>query len=182
MALFEQLLAAKWLIVAVFAALYVSNIGRRYVRLRHFDGPWSTGWCEARHTLAMLSFKSERWYKEVTDKYGKRNNTRYHHVQLLLNDLFVVHRALTIAGSIARIGPNDLLTSSPELLAHMSAVRSPYTRTAWFNRATRVEAGKDHIFSQIDEKKHAKRRQQMAAGVSFPFICCRLTLLTPTQK
>jgi hypothetical protein len=49
----------------------------------------------------------------------------------------------------------------------MSAVRSPYTRTAWFNRATRIEPAKDHLFSQINEEKHTKRRQQMAAGVSF---------------
>jgi hypothetical protein len=48
----------------------------------------------------------------------------------------------------------------------MSAVRSPYTRGAWFNRATRVEPGKDHVFSQLDEVQHMKRRQQMAAGVS----------------
>ncbi|KAJ4300826.1 hypothetical protein N0V90_002914 [Kalmusia sp. IMI 367209] len=48
----------------------------------------------------------------------------------------------------------------------MSAVRSPYTRTAWYNRAARVEPGRDHIFSQVDEEKHTKRRQQMAAGYS----------------
>lgn len=90
-------------------------------------------------------------------------------------------RLFTIAGSIARIGPNDLVTSSPEILAHISAVRSPYTRTAWYYRATRVEAGKDHIFSLVDENKHAKRRQQMAAGVSSSLIC-NVTLLTPTKK
>lgn len=69
-------------------------------------------------------------------------------------------------GPIARVGPNDLVTSSPDLLAHMNAVRSPYTRSTWFNGATRVEPGKDHVFSQLDEEKHTKRRQQMAAGVS----------------
>jgi hypothetical protein len=48
---------------------------------------------------------------------------------------------------------------------HMSSVRSPYTKTAWFYTATRIEPGRDHIFSQVDEEKHTKRRQQMAAGV-----------------
>jgi hypothetical protein len=48
----------------------------------------------------------------------------------------------------------------------MNAVRSPYTRSTWFNASTRMEAGKDHVFSQLDEGKHTKRRQQMAAGVS----------------
>ncbi|KAK3210314.1 hypothetical protein GRF29_44g2335980 [Pseudopithomyces chartarum] len=49
---------------------------------------------------------------------------------------------------------------------HISSVRSPYTKTAWFYTATRIEAGRDHIFSQVDEEKHMKRRQQMAAGYS----------------
>jgi cytochrome P450 len=69
-------------------------------------------------------------------------------------------------GPIARIGPNDLVTSSPELLAHMNGARSLYTRASWFNRGTRVEPGKDHVFSQVDEVKHTKRRAQMSAGYS----------------
>lgn len=75
-------------------------------------------------------------------------------------------RAHACTGPIARVGPNELITSSPELLAHMNAVRSQYTRSYWFNAATRVEPGKDHVFSQLDENKHTKRRQQMAAGYS----------------
>ncbi|KAL5419911.1 hypothetical protein PMIN04_006735 [Paraphaeosphaeria minitans] len=86
----------------------------------------------------MVTYRSHLWYKEVTDRYG----------------------------SIARIGPNDLITSSPELITHMSAVRSPYSRAAWYNRSSRIEPGRDHIFSQVDEEKHTKRRQQMAAGYS----------------
>jgi cytochrome P450 len=52
------------------------------------------------------------------------------------------------------------------LLAHINAVRSPYTRSPWFNAATRTEVGKDHVFSQLDEAAHTKRRQQMASGYS----------------
>lgn len=69
-------------------------------------------------------------------------------------------------GPLARIGPNDLLTNSTELLAHMNSVRSNYTRTEWYYGATRFEPGRDHIFSELDEEKHTKRRQQMAAGYS----------------
>jgi hypothetical protein len=68
-------------------------------------------------------------------------------------------------GTIARLGPNDLVTSSPELIAHMNSVRSPYTRSFWFYRGTRFEPGKDHVFSELDEEKHNKRRAQMASGV-----------------
>lgn len=69
-------------------------------------------------------------------------------------------------GRIARVGPNELLTSSAELLAHMSGVRSPYTRSTWYNQSTRIRPGVDHVFSQIDEEKHRRRRQQMASGYS----------------
>jgi cytochrome P450 len=48
----------------------------------------------------------------------------------------------------------------------MNAVRSPYTRSHWFNNSTRLEPGKDHIFSELNEAKHTKRRAQMAAGYS----------------
>jgi cytochrome P450 len=68
-------------------------------------------------------------------------------------------------GPIIRLGPNDLMTTSPDILTRMSAVRSPYTRAEWYYGASRVESGKDHVFSQIDEAKHTKRRHQMAAGV-----------------
>jgi hypothetical protein len=88
-------------------------------------------------------------------------------------------------GPIMRIGPNDLMTTSPELLTHMSAVRSPYTRSAWFYGASRVEPGKDHVFSQVDEAKHTKRRQQMAAGVSYsplPFLISNFTVPVFRQR
>lgn len=73
------------------------------------------------------------------------------------------HRLMN-PGPIARVGPNDLITCSPELLAHMSAVRSPYTRSMKY-RESRVKPGEDHVFSQIDEEKHRIRRHQMASGV-----------------
>ncbi|KAF2867781.1 benzoate 4-monooxygenase cytochrome-like protein P450 [Massariosphaeria phaeospora] len=118
--------------------LYTTLKYLQYARLRAFPGPFSTGWSEIWHTRAILSMRSHVRYKEVTDKYGP----------------------------IARIGPNELLTSSAPLLTHMSAVRSGYTRGAWFNRATRMQPGQDHVFSQLDEGRHAKRRQQMASGYS----------------
>lgn len=72
-------------------------------------------------------------------------------------------------GSLARIGPNDLVTSDPELWMHMSAVRSNYSRAPWYAVGTRVQGGKDTIFSQVDEEKHKTRRQQLAPGVRvFP--------------
>ncbi|KAF2691046.1 cytochrome P450 [Lentithecium fluviatile CBS 122367] len=138
MSLLVQLYGARWLLLFALLVLYTADKYRRYSRLRAFRGPFSTGWSELWHTNVLLKKRSHLAYKQVNDQYGP----------------------------IARVGPNDLVTSSPELLAHMNAVRSPYTRSYWFNAATRVEPGKDHVFSQLDEEKHAKRRQQMAAGYS----------------
>ncbi|KAH8724033.1 benzoate 4-monooxygenase cytochrome-like protein P450 [Phaeosphaeriaceae sp. PMI808] len=138
MSLIAQLYAARWLLLSAVVVLYLADKYRKYARLRAFKGPFSTGWSEVWHTHKILCLRSHLSYKEVNDKYGP----------------------------IARVGPNDLVTSAPELLAHINAVRSSYTRSYWFNAATRVEPGKDHVFSQLDEKKHMRRRQQMAAGYS----------------
>lgn len=77
-------------------------------------------------------------------------------------------------GPIARVGPNDLVTSSLDLLCHMSAARSPYTRGGWYYGATRTRAGKDNVFSTLDEGFHDKRRRQLAAGVSSKSFFMRL--------
>ncbi|KAK8136687.1 cytochrome P450 monooxygenase [Apiospora sp. TS-2023a] len=74
---------------------------------------------------------------------------------------FTVH-----IGPIARVGPNDLITASPELIMRINAVRSPYRRTGWFYRATRHRGDRDHVFSQMDEEKHVDLRQRMTSGYS----------------
>jgi cytochrome P450 len=48
----------------------------------------------------------------------------------------------------------------------MSGVRSPYTRSAWCYGSFRFEAGRDNLFSTIDEDTHTKRRAKMASGFS----------------
>ena len=155
MAFLAQLHEAGWLLIVVALVLYIADKYRRYLRLRAFKGPFGTGWSELWHSSTILSLRSHLIYKEVCDKYGMN-----------LSPARISRSHVPYVGSIARIGPNELITSSPELLAHMNAVRSPYTRSTWFNRATRVEPGKDHVFSVLDEGAHAKRRAQMAAGVS----------------
>ncbi|KAK0717563.1 cytochrome P450 [Lasiosphaeria miniovina] len=107
-----------------------------YYRLRAFKGPFSTGFSEVWHMSAIFGKQAHLKYKETVDKYGP----------------------------IARIGPNDLITSSQELLAHMNGVRSEYTRADWYYLGGRFRPGKDNIFSQVDETQHQRRRQQMLPG------------------
>jgi len=127
-----------WALAIFFLALYVGRKIQAYRRLSAFKGPFGVGFTSFSHSWSFLTWRSHLFYKEVIDEHGP----------------------------IARVGPNDLITSSPELLAHMSAVRSPYSRGKWYNRATRYQPGKDHVFSELDEDKHKKRRQQMAHGYS----------------
>lgn len=66
---------------------------------------------------------------------------------------------------MARVSPHTLVTSDPDFWMHVNSVRSKFSRAPWFYKGGRIQAGKDHIVSQIDETKHKSRRQQMAPGV-----------------
>lgn len=68
-------------------------------------------------------------------------------------------------GVLVRIAPNTLLTSDPEVWRRMSAPRSPYRRSKWFN-AMRMNPGVDNVLSTRDEKRHDELRKRMAAGYS----------------
>ena len=131
-----------WAIAWTVVSIYLLAKIHTYRRLRGFRGPFSVGFTNYLQCKALLSFNFHLWHKRVIDDYGP----------------------------IARIGPNELIANSPELLAHMSAVRSAYMRAKWFNRATRLWPGKDHIFSLLDEDEHLARRQQMAPGVPQPLL------------
>lgn len=68
----------------------------------------------------------------------------------------------TVSGTLARIGPNDLLTSSPDLVFRINAVRSPYTKAEWFYGGFRFENGRDNVTSQMHEQTHDKQRRRLA--------------------
>lgn len=70
MALIAQLYSLRWLILIVVIALYVASKYRRYNRLKHFKGPFSTGWFEIWHSRLILGLQSHLEYKAVNDKYG----------------------------------------------------------------------------------------------------------------
>ena len=69
------------------------------------------------------------------------------------------------SGSIVRIGPNHLVTNDPEVLKRMSAVRSPYRRSIWYE-GMQLEPGYINVLSERNEERHNDHRSKMAAGVS----------------
>ncbi|OCK73104.1 pisatin demethylase [Lepidopterella palustris CBS 459.81] len=133
-------LSQQPLYVAVFGAVFFFAVGRfrQYWRLRQFRGPFGTGLSWLWHSRAVISGNAHRYYGEVTEKYG----------------------------TIARVAPNHLVTSSPELWAHINAVRSPYARSPWYYHCARFEPGKDNVFTECDNDKHDARRKKMASGYS----------------
>ena len=63
---------ARWLLASVVLAIWAVVKVKQYYRLRHFKGPFSTGWFEIWHGLAHLFENSHMKYKEATDRYGRQ--------------------------------------------------------------------------------------------------------------
>ncbi|KAH7124580.1 pisatin demethylase [Dactylonectria macrodidyma] len=116
--------------------LVVSTI-RQYVRLRHIKGPPMAGLTQAWLIRCVGSGRTHLDLWEVCQKYG----------------------------DVARVGPNDLITSDPELMRRMLNVRTHYKRSAWYD-AMRLDPTKDNVLSQRNDELHASTRSKMAAGYS----------------
>ncbi len=67
-------------------------------------------------------------------------------------------------GSLARLGPNELVTSDPNILRRMAAVRSPYRKSEWYD-GLRFEPEYDSMISERNEEKHLELRAKCAVGV-----------------
>lgn len=66
-------------------------------------------------------------------------------------------------GSIARIGPNNLVTDDPDLTRQILAVGSKWRRGPWFD-SIRIDPRVPNIVSERDPHKHNAMRRLMSAG------------------
>ncbi|KAG7409722.1 Cytochrome P450 monooxygenase lolP1 [Fusarium oxysporum f. sp. rapae] len=66
---------------------------------------------------------------------------------------------------ITRVGPNDLITSDPDLMKHMLNVRTRYKRSSWYDDM-RLDPTKDNVLSQRNDDLHSSTRSKMAAAYS----------------
>ncbi|KAL2785026.1 cytochrome P450 [Aspergillus keveii] len=124
-------------LICGLVGLYILRTITTYAKLRQFKGPSWTGISNWPHSMAMLGGHCHEWYAAVSKQYGP----------------------------IARVAPRVLITSSPEVWAHVNN-RAGYKRSDWYYNATRIEYRRDNVFSQTDNAKHEKRRKQMAPGYS----------------
>ncbi|KAK4225456.1 cytochrome P450 [Podospora fimiseda] len=133
----EILTEHRWPLVGAVVAIYFIHKVVVYWRLSHIPGPWLVGWSEFPHSRSMFVEKAYEFYTDVNRKYGP----------------------------IARIGPNAVVSSSPEVWIHVNT-KPGYKKTDWYFNAVRVEHRRDNIFSQTDTELHDKRRKQIAPGYS----------------
>ncbi|KAE9570781.1 Cytochrome P450 monooxygenase lolP1 [Colletotrichum fructicola] len=66
-------------------------------------------------------------------------------------------------GKLVRIGPNDVITSDPELIRRMSAAKSTYERSSWY-KATRLDPYHDMMGSVLDKSAHHSLRTRLSPG------------------
>ncbi|KAK1757122.1 pisatin demethylase [Echria macrotheca] len=131
-----QTLVAGALAVSLVLFWFIPTV-RQYLRLRHIPGPFSSGFSKLWLLRGTLSGQLHLKFYEANQKYG----------------------------SIARIAPNEVITSDPKLLRHILAVRSPYQRSDWY-LALRFNPHRDNLITLLDDDEHTKLRAKMAAGYS----------------
>ncbi|EON66251.1 hypothetical protein W97_05644 [Coniosporium apollinis CBS 100218] len=120
-----------------FLILALVNRIRAYRRLAHIPGPRLAGFSRLWMVRANISGRNHEYLAEVTAKYG----------------------------SLARIGPNHLLTSDEDLIRRINAPRSLYRRSGWYS-TFRFKPRADSLISEVNEEKHDELRRKMAPGYS----------------
>ncbi|GKT61749.1 pisatin demethylase [Colletotrichum tofieldiae] len=130
-------LAYASIAVSAFIAFSVASIVRQYLRLRHIKGPPIAGFSNWWLVRAVGSGRTHLDFYEACEEYGP----------------------------IVRVGPNDLITSDPDVMKRMLNVRTTYRRSSWYD-GMRLKPGKDNVLSTRDDELHNKLRSKMAAGYS----------------
>jgi hypothetical protein len=140
MAALQEFVTAVYAARLYIAILAVCAYGLRnytsYQRLAHIRGPTLAAWSNFWLVRAVYNLNTHQELYQVNKKYG----------------------------SLARIGPNLLVTSDPNIIRRINGARSTYTKSKWY-QGIRMQPGHDNVFSTVDEKAHAQRRSQMAMGV-----------------
>ncbi|KAK0725915.1 cytochrome P450 [Lasiosphaeris hirsuta] len=121
--------------IAIFTIYYVVTSALAWRRLREFPGPFSASFS---YFWLIGLLKSAR-VSELTISAAKRY------------------------GKTVRVGPNDLVTSDPEVVLRLSAARSRYTRSDWY-RAVRMDGYDDNMMSLLDTTQHDKLKAKVMPG------------------
>lgn len=129
--------AQIWVYVIALCLFIVINhaVFVRLTHLRQYKGPWWAAYTRLWLSKTIASGNSAKIFVDINKKYG----------------------------SLARIGPNNLLTDDPELTRRLLAARSHYTRGPWFD-SIKIDPHVPNIVSERHPGKHNHLRYQMSAG------------------
>jgi hypothetical protein len=154
--------AAKLYIVLFAVCAYGLRSYISYRRLAHIQGPVLAAWSNFWLARVVHNSKTHEDFYQVNMKYGVLLFSLDHHVTRAYYS--------PALGSLARIGPNILVSSDPDIMRRMSSARSTYTKSNWYE-GLRMQPGHNNVFSTVDEKDHAQRRARLAMGVrKLPYL------------
>lgn len=76
-------------------------------------------------------------------------------------------------GDLARIGPNWLLTSDPDIIRYMSAAKYKHRKSTWY-ASLQVDPFLHSVFTETSLEKHDRLRTKVQPGVCSPILGLRL--------
>ncbi|TAQ85207.1 hypothetical protein B7494_g6468 [Chlorociboria aeruginascens] len=106
-------------------------------RLKHIPGPFSASTSKLWMLHHTLAGQLPFALKAVSDKYGK----------------------------LVRVGPNQVVTSDPEVLHKIWAARSPYQRGDFY-KAMKIDSSRDNLLSLTHDARHTELKAKLALGYS----------------
>lgn len=133
---FSSLVFTSRLFYVAIVSYFLIAIVRSWSRLWHLPGPFPCSF--SYWPMSRIRCHGSRAYSEyarLTAQYGK----------------------------LVRIGPNDVITSDPELIRRMSAAKSTYERSSWY-KATRLDPYHDMMGSVLDKSAHHSLRTKLSPG------------------
>jgi hypothetical protein len=140
------------LIAAVLAYVVSAIFARR--RLRNFDGPFLASFSYIWIARVFLSGQAANKLLQVEARYGSHTRRGAGPGD-----------GAIYGGSTVRIGPNELLTSDPEVIRRTSGARTGYTRSKWY-RFLSPDPYNETMLSTLNGALHDKLKAQTAAGYS----------------
>ncbi|TLS30395.1 hypothetical protein PpBr36_02539 [Pyricularia pennisetigena] len=136
-----DVLAKHWLpsILALAAVYLAASYTIEYRRLRGFPGPLLGSFSYLWLAYNGVRGRQGAIYYETMKKYRVPEH------------------------SFVRIGPNDLMTDSPEVVRRMSSARSTYLRSSWY-RTTKLDPYGDSLLSTLDTAHHDALKAKAGRG------------------
>lgn len=150
------------------AVFWIKIIWRQKSPLSRIPGPW---WASL---TRLWLVKNSRPQKVIRDLCSGQPTIWYAPGADLC-----VSMVSDILGSLARIGPKNLITSDPATIKRILGARSQYTRGPWFD-SIKIDPHVPNIVSERDVKKH-NALSKLAASVSTAFGRHAQFLLVKTE-